>query len=135
MSVGERLAPVFGRGIIAAIFLLAALNKMQNWEATATFIAAHGLPYRYVLLALALLVELVCGFGVLIGFRTRSAALILFAYTLIVTYLIHDFWFAEASARALQAELFTKNMGLAGGLLILIGQGAGAWSIDSWRGE
>lgn len=137
MSLGEKLAPVFGRGLLAMIFLLAGLLKVQNWDAMAAMLADHGVPARAFMLAAALLVELLCGFAVLIGFRTRLAALFLFLYTLTVNYVLHDFWnFQDVPLRyGAELQLFVKNMAIAGGLLLLVGHGAGDWSVDSYRGE
>jgi putative oxidoreductase len=139
MSLGERLAPVFGRGLLASIFLLAGLLKIANWDSTIEMLAGHGLPFRHMLLAIAMIVELLCGFAVLIGFRTRMAALLLFLYTLTVTYVLHDFWSYSDPVQALryasELQLFVKNTAIAGGLLLLVGHGAGEWSVDSWRGE
>ena len=139
MSLGERLAPVFGRGLLALIFLLASYLKIVNWDTTVTMLAAHKLPVPAFLLAAALLTELLCGVAVFIGFRTKMAALILFLYTLTVNYVLHDFWTytdpAQLQRFALELQLFVKNMAIAGGLLLLVGHGAGEWSWDSWRGE
>ena len=140
MSLGEKLAPVFGRGLIALLFLLAGFLKIMNWDGSLAILEAHGTQFRPFLLASALLIEVLCGFAVLIGFRTRMAAMILFGYTLAVNYMLHDFWtyqdHAQLAARyAAELQLFVKNMAIAGGLLVLVGHGAGEWSFDSWRGE
>jgi putative oxidoreductase len=139
VSLGERLAPVFGRGLLALIFLLAGYLKMTGWDGTVAMLAAHKLPGPAFLLAVALLTELLCGAAILVGFRTKLAALLLFLYTLTVNYVMHDFWsYAEPAQMARYAhelQLFVKNMAIAGGLLLLVGHGAGEWSWDSWRGE
>lgn len=136
MSLGEKLAPVFGRALLAMIFLLAGLLKIEFWDVNAAMLEGHGLPARHFLLAIALLVELLCGGAVFIGFRTRLAALVLFLYTLTVNYVLHNFWVYQDAARsAAELQLFVKNMAIAGGLLLLVGNGPGAWSWDAWRGE
>jgi putative oxidoreductase len=88
------------------------------------------------LLALAIVVEIGAGIGLVIGFRTRLLALVLFAFTLIVSFQLHDFWMiAEADVARAEAQLFAKNMAIAGGLLLLVGLGPGRWSYDDWRRE
>lgn len=63
-------------------------------------------------------------------------ALILFAFTLAVSFAMHDFWtIGDEELARTEMQLFVKNMGLAGGLLLLVGLGAGNWSYDSWRGD
>jgi putative oxidoreductase len=139
MSLGERLAPVFGRGLLALIFLLAGYLKIVNWDSTVAMLAAHQLPFPAFMLALALLTELTCGAAVFLGFRAKLAALLLFLYTLTVNYVLHDFWsYADPSQLtryAQELQLFVKNMAIAGGLLLIVGHGAGEWSWDSWRGD
>lgn len=139
MSLGEHLAPVFGRGLLALIFLLAGYLKIVGWDSSVGMLAAHKLPFPAFLLAVALMTELLCGFAVFIGFRTRMAALLLFLYTLTVNYFLHDFWSytdpGQLQRYGLELQLFVKNMAIAGGLLVLVGHGPGEWSWDSWRGE
>jgi putative oxidoreductase len=136
MSFGEHLAPIIGRCLIAAIFLLAGLFKIQNWVQTEMLMAQHGMQYIGLFLSAALLIEILCGFAVLIGFRTRLAAVALFGYTLAVSYVMHDFWnMDDVGLYRDQLQLFTKNMAIAGGLLLLVGNGGGGWSVDAWREE
>lgn len=134
MSFGENIAPLVGRGLIAALFILAGWQKVQNWDSTTLYMAEHGISMIQPLLALAIVVEIGAGLGLLIGFRTRLLALVLFAFTLVVSFQLHDFWtIAETDVARVEAQLFAKNMAIAGGLLLLVGLGPGRWSYDSWR--
>lgn len=134
MSFGENIAPLVGRGLIAVLFILAGWQKVQNWDSTTLYMAEHGISMIQPLLALAIVVEVGAGLGLLIGFRTRLLALVLFAFTLVVSFQLHDFWtIAEADVARAEAQLFAKNMAIAGGLLLLVGLGPGRWSYDSWR--
>ena len=134
MSFGENIAPLVGRGLIAALFILAGWQKVQNWDSTTLYMAEHGISMIQPLLALAIVVEIGAGLGLLIGFRTRLLALVLFAFTLVVSFQLHDFWtITEGDVARTEAQLFAKNMAIAGGLLLLVGLGPGRWSYDSWR--
>jgi putative oxidoreductase len=63
-------------------------------------------------------------------------ALTLCMYTLVVSFLLHDFWtIGDAELAQVEMQLFAKNMAIAGGLLMMVGLGAGAWSYDSFRGD
>jgi putative oxidoreductase len=134
MSFGENIAPLVGRCLIAGLFIISGIGKLQHWNDATMSMAAHGVTMIGPLLALAIVVEIGAGFGVIIGFRTRLLALALFAFTLAVSFVMHDFWAIEDAelARA-QTVLFMKNMAIAGGLLMLVGLGAGRWSYDNWR--
>ena len=136
MSFGENIAPAVGRCMIALLFIFAGVHKLQNWEASALYMAQHGVAVIQPLLALAIVVEIGAGAGLILGFRTRLMALMLFAFTLAVNFTMHDFWtIGDAELARTEMQLFAKNMGIAGGLLVLVGLGAGSWSYDSWRGD
>jgi putative oxidoreductase len=136
MSFGEAIAPLVGRCILAGFFILSGVYKLQNWQESALFMAQHGIQVIQPLLALAIVVEIGAGLGVVLGFRTRLMALVLFVFTLVVSFAMHDFWtIGDAELRRVETQLFTKNIAIAGGLLLLLGFGAGRWSYDSWRGD
>jgi len=134
MSFGENIAPLVGRCMIAAFFILSGFNKLQNWDSTTLYMAEHGISMIQPLLALSIVIELGTGLGLIIGFRTRLMALILFGFTLAVSFQLHDFWtLGDTDAARTEMALFAKNTAIAGGLLVLVGLGAGSWSYDSWR--
>jgi putative oxidoreductase len=137
MSFGESIAPVVGRCMLAALFVLAGVNKIQHWDATASSMVAHGISVAGPLLALAVVIEIGAGLGLAAGFRTKLMALVLFLFTLAVSFVMHDFWTITDNAELARTEmqLFAKNMAIAGGLLVLVGMGAGRLSFDGWRGE
>lgn len=137
MSFGESIAPVVGRCMLAALFVLAGVNKLQHWDETAATMVAHGISVAGPLLALSVVVELGAGLALAAGFRTRLMALVLFLFTLAVSFAMHDFWTITDNAELARTEmqLFAKNMAIAGGLLVLVGMGAGRLSFDGWRGE
>lgn len=136
MSFGENIAPLVGRILIASLFMLAGVDKMQHWNAAALSMSQHGVSMIGPLLAAAVAVEIGAGFGLMIGFRTRVMALALFMFTLVVNFVMHDFWtIANADLARVEMQLFAKNMAIAGGLLVLVGLGAGSWSYDSLRGD
>ena len=136
MSFGENIAPLVGRCMIAALFVLSGVNKLQNWDSTTLYMAEHGISMIQPLLALSVVVELGAGLGLVLGFRTRLMALILFAFTLVVSFQLHDFWtMGDTEGARLETALFAKNMAIAGSLLVLVGLGAGSWSYDSWKGD
>ena len=136
MSFGENIAPLVGRVMIAAIFILAGFEKLQHWNASALSMAQHGMSMIGPSLALAIVVEIGAGIALIIGFRARLMALALFMFTLVVSFVMHDFWtIGDAELARVEMQLFAKNMAIAGGLLMLVGLGAGGWSYDSVRGD
>jgi putative oxidoreductase len=122
-----------GRVLLAWIFLPAGIAKLTGFAGTVGYIASIGLPMPKAGATLALVVEIVCGLGLLLGFHTRIAALVLAAFTFVASFFFHAYWDLPAAQQSIQELLFDKNIGIAGGLLILAAVGAGAWSIDARR--
>jgi len=122
------------RLLLAAIFVVSAVaNKIPQFQATAAYMAAEGIPNPKFALFGAIGLLLLGGLCVVLGAWTRIGAAFLLAFLLAATYYFHDFWtVADAGQRQLQTIQFMKNMAIAGGLLSLIAFGGGPWSIDGW---
>src|SRR5262249_18328587 len=94
---------------------------------------ARGMPAAEVFLALAILVEFVGGLSVLLGWKARLGALLLALYLIPVTLLFPSFWNFEGMAQMNQMLPFLKNVTIMGGLITLVGAGAGRFSLDACR--
>ena len=55
------------------------------------------------------------------------AALALAVFTLVATFVFHNFWGVPADQAMMQQLMFYKNIAVVGGLLVLAAHGAGAW--------
>ena len=127
--------PLAGRLCLAAIFILSGAMKFMGWEETAAFMEQHHLPMVNILLPIAALAELTGGLALLFGCLTRLASLGLFLFLIPTTLIFHNFWdFAGAEAQNQMAH-FLKNVAIMGGLLLIMGFGAGPLSFDVWRRE
>ena len=124
-----------GRLLLVWIFLPAGIAKLTGFAGTAGYIASVGLPMPKAGATLALVLEIVCGLALLVGFPTRLAALVLAVFTLVASFFFHAYWDLPAAQQSMQELLFDKNIGIAGGLLILAAAGAGTWSVDARRGR
>ncbi|HVJ01686.1 MAG TPA: DoxX family protein [Sphingomonas sp.] len=117
--------PLVGRLGIAAIFLLSGFAKLTAPAGTIGYIASAGLPLPEAGLAIAILVELVGGALLVIGYRTRLVALALAAFTIAAAVFFHS-----ALGDQNQFIHFFKNLAIAGGLLQVVAYGPGRISID-----
>ena len=116
----------FGRLLIAAIFLLSGLGKIASSEATQGYIASAGLPFPLVAYLIAIAVELGGGALLIVGFQTRIAGVVLAVFTVAAALSFHHD-FADQN----QMVHFLKNIAITGGLLQVVGFGAGRFSIDA----
>ncbi len=112
-----------GRVLLGHIFLLAGINKISAYEGTAGYMEAMGVPG--MLLPLVILLEIVGGLALIIGFKARWAAIALAGFTVLAAVLFH----ADFSDQT-QMILFMKNWAITGGLLLVYVYGAGELSID-----
>jgi len=132
MSFSELISPLIGRAMMAFFFLNAALGIMGSFEGTAQLMMLKNLPAPQLLLVFVLVILILGGLSLLFGFHTRAGALMLFAFTLIASMLMHDFWkIANPIDRASDYEIFARNVAIAGGLLLIVGMGPGAFALDN----
>ena len=123
-----------GRFALAAIFLMSAVgNKIPNFNQIADLLGSKGLPAPKLMLLVAIAFLIVGGVSVVLGWKARLGALLLFLFLLPTTYLFHDFWNLGGSEAEHQMIHFMKNVSIAGAMLFLIANGAGAGSLDSRR--
>lgn len=122
---------LIGRLLFAALFLPAGIGKLTGFAGTVGYISSVGLPLPTIGSALALTVEIVGSIALVLGFRTRIAALVLGVFTLVATFFFHNFWGVPADQAFMQQLLFYKNIAVVGGLLVLAANGAGAFSLDA----
>ena len=115
---------MFGRLMIAALFLHEGWAKLTAYAAAAAYMRAFGVPEQLLPFAIAL--ELGCGVLILLGWQTRIAALLLAVFCVAAAVLFHT----KLSDRN-QLLHFEKDFAIAGGLLLLVAHGAGRWAVDA----
>ena len=120
-----------GRVLLALLFVPAGFSKIAGFAGAAGYIASKGLPLPELAAAAAIGVELGLGLLLLAGFQTRWAALGLALFTLVVTFIFHNFWAVPLDQVMQQKQAFFKNIAVVGGLLTVAAWGAGAWSVDA----
>lgn len=115
-----------GRLLMVALYLVSGFGKWSDLAATAATIATKGFAAPFALAILAACAEVAGALAIAVGILPRSAALGLVIYTLVTAFAFHAFWAVpDAAAAKMQSIHFLKNLGLAGGFLILAGAGAG----------
>ena len=119
-----------GRLLMALLFLPAGISKIAGFAGTVGYIASKGVPLAEVAAIIAIIVEVAGGIALILGFKTRWAALALAAFTLVATVMFHNYWTLPAAQQMMQQLMFMKNIAVVGGLLTLAAWGAGAWSMD-----
>ncbi len=122
-----------GRILLALLFVPAGFGKITGFAGTADYIASKGVPLPELAAAAAVGVELGLGMLLLIGWQTRWAALGIALFTVVISFIFHNFWAVPADQVMQQQQAFFKNIAVVGGLLTVAAWGAGAWSFDGNR--
>ncbi len=124
------LGALIGRILIALLFVPAGFQKLTGFAGTVGYVTSAGLPLPEVAAAIAIVVELGVGLALLVGFKTRWAAIVLALFTLAASFGFHNFWTMPADKASVNQLMFFKNMAITGGLLAFAAFGAGRFSID-----
>ena len=125
---------LIGRVLLALLFVPAGFGKLMGFAGTVGYIASKGVPLPEVAAAIAVAVELGLGILLLVGYKARWAALLIGLFTLVITFIFHNFWAVPPEMVMMQRMSFMKNLAIVGGLFTVAAWGPGAWSVDSKRG-
>jgi len=134
-SVRYGLLPLVARVLIILEFLVAVNGKIFGWSGQAAYMVSKGMTFVTPLLAAALAIEALGSLCLIVGFRARAAAAVMFVYLGIVSIRLHAFWTQTGMSAAQNETHFFKNLGMMGGLLMVAVYGAGAWSLDARAGR
>ena len=136
---GLDLGLLAARILLVALFLVAAYFKLIAPDRNITYFGSLGLPMPSVTFWLAVGIELILPLLILVGFRTRWAALCLLIFTIATAFIGHRFWTFDQATQFGQyfAQLmnFLKNLSIAGGLGLLALLGPGRYAVDARNGS
>lgn len=126
----KNILDLLSRFFLATIFLFEAYDSIAFFQHTKETMAAYGLTSNQDLLLTSAIVLLIMGgIMILIGYRPGFGAFLLLLYWLPLTFIVHSFWNDPIEVRRLQSIMFMKNVAIAGGLISVIVNGAGKYSV------
>mgnify|MGYP003621202640 CR=1 FL=1 len=124
---------LIGRIFLALLFLTSGAAKIMDYQGVSQYMAGANMPMIQIALPIAIAMEIGGALGLILGFQTRLAALVLVVYTVVASWFFHNFWALSGQEAQMQMIQFTKNLALIGGLLVVMAAGAGRLSIDGRR--
>lgn len=147
----QKFVGFLGRLCFSAIFIVAGINKIFNWDASEQYLVNqmldvlaksyhHGwaqslfdqvLPLAPTLLVVGTIAELLGGLLVLLGIQVRLGAFILCLFLIPTTLLFHNFWNLQGAEQQTQMIMFMKNLSIFGGGLILLAFGKGRKKVET----
>ena len=120
----QQISAPAGRVFLATIFFMSGLTKISGYTGTQGYMEAMGVPG--VLLPLVIALEVIGGLAIILGWKTKLVAFAFAGFSLASAALFH----ADFSDQ-MQMGMFMKNVAIAGGFLMLVAQGPGAYAIDN----
>ncbi|RQY35660.1 DoxX family protein [Burkholderia stagnalis] len=121
---------LLARILIVILFILFGWPKLAHFSGTIGYMGTVGAPAPIISAAIAVVMELLVGIAVLVGFYTRPLALLLALYTIGTALIGHHYWTMTGGEQMNNMIHFYKNIAIAGGLLALCAAGPGRFSID-----
>jgi len=121
---------LLGRVLFGLLFIVASFGHFS--QGTIGYAAAQGVPLASLAVPLSGVIALVGGLSVAAGYRTRIGAVLLVAFLVPVTLMMHNFWaVTDPMMYQVQFAMFLKNTALLGAALLLLQRGAGPLSLDA----
>ena len=117
--------PLAARICLSLIFLKAGISHILGYSGTVDQMAGMGLPIPDILLIFTIIFQLLGGLSLLLGYKVKIGSILLILFLIPATLVYHN-----PIGDTSQINAFLKNIGLIGGLLMVIYAGAGALSID-----
>ena len=129
----QGILAVTGRVFLALIFIGSTLTmKIPKFSQTTEYMASEGVPAPSLLLVGAIVFLLVGSASVVLGYKARFGALLLFIFLVLAAYYFHDFWTMEDPQQREQQQIhFMKNLSMMGAMLFIMAVGSGPMSLDA----
>jgi putative oxidoreductase len=131
----ENTANLIGRILIASLFLPAGVSKLMSFDGTVAYFTSLGMAIPSLMTIGVIAIEILGGLALILGYKTRIAAVVLALFTIGASIIGHAYWAASADQAFVAKLLFYKNMAIVGGLLILAAVGAGQLSVDKAKSK
>ena len=119
-----------GRIGLALLFLWSGYTKFAYMAPNVAYMRAYGMPAAELLIWPAAAFEIVAGAMLVLGWKTRWAALALAGYTAIAAFVFHRYWSVPADQMLDQQTHFMKNVAIMGGLLFVFAHGSARFSVE-----
>ena len=117
--------PLAARICLSLIFLKAGISHILGYSNTVSMMGEMGLPIPSILLIFTIIFQILGGLSLLFGYKVKLGSILLILFLIPATLVFHN-----PIGDASQINDFLKNIGLIGGLLMVIYTGAGALSLD-----
>ena len=114
-----------GRVLLSTLFLVEGIGKISIQEDVMMYMEDYGVPE--ILFFPATILEILFPLLLIVGYKTKWAALIMALFTFTVAIIFHtDF------SEGMQMVFFLKDIAIGGGFMIIVAYGPGKISLDHY---
>jgi putative oxidoreductase len=118
-----------GRIALATVFLASGIHKGIWYQKAVEEFRRDRIPWISFFLPATIVLHLVAPLCLILGYETRVASLALAAFVTIATLKVHAYWRLPKEARLARSRVFTANVSILGGLLLLAAAGPGRFAL------
>lgn len=111
---------LMGRFFLGGAFVFAGLRNIANAKLLTGMMTARGVPQAGLVLWAGIVLQILAGLMVAIGFQAAYAAAALIAFLVAGTLMFHNFWDHQGPDRASRINGAVSNVALAGSFLLVI---------------
>ena len=116
-----------GRVLIAAMFLMTVWFGSPN----VGYLTSINVISPELMSPLARVAEWIIVISLILGVGTRYGALLALVFVVLATVAAHRWWTYPQAGQLVQYTYLTKNLAVAGGILVLFATGPGRFSVDA----
>lgn len=129
MEFLKDLFVLLGRLLISGMFLWGAYDKIKYWNSAATYMKSRKVPQVHLVLPITIALKIIGGLAVFFGWHAHIGALLLLIVAVPSVLKLHAFWNIHGDERNFEKILFTKEVAIIGGLLLILALGSGHFSV------
>ncbi|MBT1156292.1 DoxX family protein [Aminobacter anthyllidis] len=112
-----------GRLLLGGAFVFAGLRNIANTKLLTGMMTTRGVPQAGVVLWGGIVLQIVAGLMLMVGFHAAYAAAALIVFLVAGTLMFHNFWDHQGPDRASRINGVVSNVALAGSFLLVIAAG------------
>lgn len=120
-----------GRILYSLIFIMSGFAHFANHAMMTQYSASQGVPLPGIMVFVTGAMILLGGLSVLLGYKAKIGAGLLFVFLVPVAFMMHNFWaVTDPQMAGMQQAMFMKNISMAGAALLIFHFGSGPMSLD-----
>ncbi len=117
------------RVCLALVFLVSGIHKAIWYKKAVAEFQRDDIPAIGLILPATIGLHLIASTCLIIGYLTREAALALAIFTVVATLKVHAYWRLPEESQLGRSRIFTANLAIVGGLLMLVAVGGGDFAL------